>query len=160
MALARMNPEANVGRMRSGSVDVRASGVASWRALGLTREGMAAVVPAWWSIGVPAAVASLIVAGSLLQPAPAEDATGTAAVMESVIANVLFVGLVASVVGAMSLRRWGMGAALGTALFTTGLVVSCPATGHHTFGLWFAGQSACVFAATGLAAWGLVRTRG
>lgn len=158
MALARMNPEVSAGRVRGGSLDVRGGVVAGWRPLGLTREGMAAVAPAWWAIGVPAAVVSLIVAGSLMQPAPAEEATGAAAVTEAVIANALFAGMAASVMGAMSLRRWGIGASLGVALFATGLVLSCPLSGHHTFGLWFAGQSACVLAATGVATLGLVRT--
>ncbi|MEX1104244.1 MAG: hypothetical protein WED87_08335 [Dehalococcoidia bacterium] len=160
MALARMNREASVGGVRSGSVDVRARVVGGWRALGLSRDGLAAVTDARWAIGAPAAVVTLIVVGSLLQPAPATEATGSAALMEAVIANVLMVGLVAAVMGAMSLRRWGMGAALGVSLFATGLVLSCPVSGHHTFGLWFAGQSACVMAATGLAAAALVRTKG
>ncbi|MEX0782861.1 MAG: hypothetical protein WD557_09440 [Dehalococcoidia bacterium] len=164
MALARMNPDAvlpgggtewpaerpNVGRPVA----------AAWRALGINREALSAVIPVQWAVGVPAAVVTLIVAGSLLQPAPATEATGSAAVMEAVIANVLMVGLLAAVMGAMSLRRWGMGAALGVSLFATGLVLSCPVSGHHTFGLWFAGQSACVMAATGLAAAALVRTKG
>jgi hypothetical protein len=158
MALAQMSPEASVGRVRSGSVDARASVASRWGALGLTRKGMATVAPAWWAIGVPAAVVSLIVAGSLMQPAPADEATGAAAVTEAVIANALFAGMAACVMGAMSLRRWGIGASLGVALFATGLVLSCPLSGHHTFGLWFAGQSACVLAATGVATLGLVRT--
>jgi hypothetical protein len=108
---------------------------------------------------VPGAVVTLIVIGSLLQPAPAEEATGGAAVMEAVIANVLLAGLAATVMGAMSLRRWGIAAGLGVSLFATGLVLSCPVSGHHTWGAWFAGQSACVLAAAGVATVGLVRTR-
>ena len=49
MALAQMSPEASVGRVRSGSVDARASVASRWGALGLTRKGMATVAPAWWA---------------------------------------------------------------------------------------------------------------
>jgi hypothetical protein len=87
-------------------------------------------------------------------------ATGAAAVADAVLANVLLVGLAATVMGAVSLKRWGLVGAFGVALFTLGLAAACPLTGHHTFGLWFAGQSACVLGAMGVATMGLLRTRG
>ena len=139
---------------------IRASARHAWTALGVSRAGLAAQVSPAWAIGVPVAVVTLIVAGSFLQPAPAEEATGGAAVMEAVIANVLFAGLAATVMGAMSLRRWGIAAGLGISLFAAGLVLSCPVSGHHTWGVWFAGQSACVLGAVAVATMGLVRTRG
>ena len=162
MALARMNPEAVVRGRRmewaSGRPSVAGALRGAWRALGISREQLSMEAPRAWALLAPIAVVMLIVAGSLMQPAPAEEATGAAALTEAVIANVLFAGLAASVMGAMSLRRWGIAASLGVALFASGLVLSCPLSGHHTFGLWFAGQSACVLGATGLATMGLVRT--
>ncbi len=146
--------------MGSGAAQHTRGGAGGVGSLGISRGGLAAPAGPLWVIGVPGAVITLIVAGSLLQPAPAEEATGAAAAMETVIATVLYAGFMATVMGAMSLRRCGMAAGLGVSLFAVGLVVSCPVTGHHAWGLWFAGQSACVLAAAGVAAMGLVKTRG
>lgn len=132
---------------------------AGWSALGLNRAELATPIGVRWAVGVPVAVVALIFTGALVEPAPASEATGTAAVVDSILANVLVVGLVATVMGAASLKRWGLAGAFGVATFTLGLAAACPVTGHHTLGVWFAAQSACVLGATGVATMGLLRTR-
>jgi hypothetical protein len=103
-------------------------------------------------------VVALLVAAALVQPAPAEEATGARAVFESAVANVFFFGMISSVLGAMTLQRWGVAASFGLALLTVGLLVSCPVSGHHTWGLWLVGQGALVLAAVGLATTALWKT--
>jgi hypothetical protein len=128
-------------------------------ALGLRREDLLVKASAPWAIGVPVAVFALVVVGALLEPAPAHEATGIQAFVDGVITNALLIGFTASAIGGFGLRRWGIAASLAVALFTLGLVISCPVSGHHTWGIWFAGEMACVLAATGVALVGMSRTR-
>ena len=129
----------------------------AWASFGLSREGLVAPMTRRWAVA-PIAVAALLVTAAFVQPALAEEATGGQAVFESAIANLFFFGIVASVVGVMSLKRWGLATSFGLALLTAGLLVSCPASGHHTWGAWLIGQSALVLAATGLAGAALWKT--
>lgn len=137
---------------------VRRALAAAWTAAGINREALVVELPARWAITVPALVIALIVGGAAVEPAPAEDATGAAAILDGVLAAILATGFVATIGGAMMLRRWGIASAFGVALFSLGLVVTCPLSGHHTFGAWFAGEMALVMAATAVAGYGLFRT--
>ena len=61
-----------------------------------------------------------------------------------VIAIVLTVAfhlaLLATAVGLIARRRWGITASLGaSAVFLAG-TVACPTTGHHSIGVWWLGQ--------------------
>ncbi|MGH7752308.1 MAG: hypothetical protein ACREN5_05800 [Gemmatimonadales bacterium] len=155
MALARTGgPQA--ARISLHRIELRAW----WASLGLSRTALNAEAPVAWAVGAPVAVVTLIVAGAMLEPAPANEATGAAAVIDAVIASVLMAALVVTAIGAMTLRRWGIATAMGMALFTLGLVVTCPLSGHHTFGLWFVGQLGCTLAATGVATAAMLRTKG
>ena len=157
MAIAKQAP---IGAVRTpwGRSLPRLSLGAAWTGFGLTPRALTLPVSRAWA-ATPLAIVALIFAGALLQPAPAADATGAEAVLEGVVTGVFYVGMTASVFGAMSLQRWGIGAAAGLALVTAALLVTCPVSGHHTWGAWFAGQSALVLAATGLAGTALWKTK-
>lgn len=156
MAIARPAHPAPV-RTPSNRALPQLSPRAAWHGLGLTPAALVAPVSRQWA-AVPLAVVALIFAGAALEPAPAAEATGAAAAVESVIAGAFVVGILASIFGAMSLQRWGLATSFGLALFTVGLLVSCPTSGHHTWGAWFAGESALILAATGLAGTALWKT--
>ncbi len=130
---------------------------AAWAGFGLTRTALVLPVSRAWA-AAPLAVVALIFAGALLEPAPAAAATGAQAALEGVIASVFLAGILVSALGAMSLQRWGIATAFGLALVTLGLLVSCPVSGHHTWGAWFVGESALVLAATGVAGAALWKT--
>ena len=49
-------------------------------------------------------------------------------------------------VGLATRRRWGLVASLGGAGLFTAMVVACPTSGHHQFGMWWFGELACAFA--------------
>lgn len=52
-------------------------------------------------------------------------------------------------------RRWGMALSLLAASIAVVMVVACPLSGHHTFGLWWAGESSCLAAWAGSSLAGL-----
>jgi hypothetical protein len=152
--------EAGSPDWRSGPASLSRRAKATWTALGINRTGLEAVLPADWAIGVPVLALAAIIGGSLLEPAPAVDETGALAVVEGVISAALMVGFAATLAGALSLRRWGIVGAFAVAVFSLGLVLSCPLSGHHTFGAWWLGEIASVMAATAIAGYGLARTNG
>ncbi|HEX6032220.1 MAG TPA: hypothetical protein VFY90_12385 [Tepidiformaceae bacterium] len=164
MALAdyRTKTHAEAGSLdwRTGRPSLSRRAKTLWLALGINRGGLEAVLPAGWAVGIPVLVLATIVAGSLLEPAPAVDETGAVAVMEGTISAVLTIGFVATLAGALSLRRWGIATAFAVAVFSLALVLSCPLSGHHTFGAWWLGEITCVMAATGIAGYGMIRTNG
>ena len=156
MAIARPLPEVARAPARH-AVAIR-SPRALWVQLGLTRQALDRAASWQWTVGAPVAVIAAMFAGAALEPAPASESRGLQAAIDSVLATIFFVGILASALGAVSLRRWGIGAAFAVALLSLGLVVTCPISGHHTVGLWFAGEMGCVLAATGIAGAGLWRT--
>ncbi len=135
----------------------RVSAGAAWRGFGLNRTALVLPVTRAWA-AAPLAVIALIFAGAMLEPAPAAEATGAQAMLEGAIASVFLIGILVSALGAMSLQRWGIASASGLALVTLGLLVSCPVSGHHTWGAWIAGESVLVLAALGVAGTALWKT--
>jgi hypothetical protein len=106
------------------------------------------LTPTWAGIlgfGWPLA----IVAGMALEPAPAdpEAATPVLAVLASMA---LFAALVATVVAAGSRHPSAAIGGVVTGLLSLGFVVTCPVSGHHTFGAWWFGEMALTLAMIGV----------
>ncbi|HEY6415227.1 MAG TPA: hypothetical protein VIX41_03280 [Acidimicrobiales bacterium] len=98
------------------------------------------LTPTWAGIlgfGWPLA----IVASIALEPAPA-DPEAAVPVVVSLASIGLFAALVATAVAAGNRQPAAAVAAVVTGLIALGFTVSCPVTGHHTFGAWWFGQMA------------------
>lgn len=119
-----------------------------------------------WTVPIDGGLAGCLAAAwvvayctaGMLEPAPRDPAVMHAWYV-TVINAVLLGSLIVMVGGLLARRRVGIFASVvATAAFATA-VVACPITGHHSFGLWWFGELACVAgvaAATGVA---LHRTR-
>jgi hypothetical protein len=84
-----------------------------------------------------------------LEPAPA-DPNAPVPVIVSLASIALFAALVATAVAA-GIRH--PSAAIGgvvTGLVALGFTISCPVSGHHTFGAWWFGQMALTVAMLGV----------
>jgi len=64
-------------------------------------------------------------------------------------------GIMAAFGGLLVRRRWGMAVSLLSASIATTMVLACPISGHHHFGLWWAGELACFGAWAGVSLAGL-----
>ena len=59
----------------------------------------------------------------------------------SIVLTVAFhLALLATAVGLIARRRWGIAASLGASVVFLAGTVACPTTGHHSMGLWWLGQ--------------------
>jgi hypothetical protein len=67
-----------------------------------------------------------------------------------VLGVALLGAMLATGIGLVSRRRWGLVAALGASVLLLASAVACPTTGHHTIGTWWYFQMTCSFAAVGL----------
>jgi hypothetical protein len=98
------------------------------------------LTPTWAGIlgfGWPLA----IVASIALEPTPA-DPEAAVPVVVSLASMGLFAALVATAVAAGNRHPSAAIAAVVTGLLALGFTVSCPVSGHHTFGAWWFGQMA------------------
>jgi hypothetical protein len=98
------------------------------------------LTPTWAGIlgfGWPLA----IVASIALEPTPA-DPEAAVPVVVSLASVGLFAALVATAVAAGNRHPSAAIAAVVTGLLALGFTVSCPVSGHHTFGAWWFGQMA------------------
>jgi hypothetical protein len=106
------------------------------------------LTPTWAGIlgfGWPLA----IVASIALEPAPA-DPEAAVPVVVSLASIGLFAALVATAVAAGNRQPFAAVAAVVTGLLALGFTVSCPVSGHHTFGAWWFGQMALTVPMLGL----------
>jgi hypothetical protein len=112
------------------------------------------LTPTWAGIlgfGWPLA----IVASIALEPAPANPEAAVPVVV-SLASIGLFAALVATAVAAGNRHPSAAVGGVVTGLIALGFTVTCPVTGHHTFGAWWFGQMALTLAMLGvsLAAFG------
>ena len=112
------------------------------------------LTPTWAGIlgfGWPLA----IVASIALEPAPA-DPEAAVPIVVSLASLGLFAALVATAVAAGNRHPSAAVGGVVTGLIALGFTVTCPVTGHHTFGAWWFGQMALTLAmlAVSLAALG------
>ena len=90
-----------------------------------------------------------IVASIALEPAPA-DPEAAVPVVVSLASIGLFAALVATAVAAGNRQPSAAIAGVVTGLLALGFTVSCPVSGHHTFGAWWFGQMALTLAMFGV----------
>lgn len=114
---------------------------------------LAEPIPTRWAVwGIVALVGSNIAAG-LLEPVPANpDAPEPWLV--SLFTTVAVLAMLPALGGLVVRRRWGMALSLFAAGVAVMLVVACPLSGHHHFGLWWVGEAA------GMVAWAAVSVAG
>jgi hypothetical protein len=106
------------------------------------------LTPTWAGIlgfGWPLA----IVASIALEPAPA-DPEAAVPMIVSLASIGLFAALVATAVAAGNRHPSAAIGGLVTGLVALAFTVSCPVSGHHTFGAWWYGQMALTLAMLGV----------
>jgi hypothetical protein len=106
------------------------------------------LAPTWAGIlgfGWPLA----IVVSIALEPAPA-DPEAAVPIVVSLASMGLFAALVATAVAAGNRHPSAAIAGVVTGLLALGFTVSCPVSGHHTFGAWWFGQMALTLAMFGV----------
>jgi hypothetical protein len=105
------------------------------------------LAPTWAAIlgfGWPLAT----VVSIALEPAPA-DPEATVPIVVSLASLALFVALVATAVAAGNRHPAAAVAGVVTGLIALGFTVTCPVSGHHTFGAWWYGQLGLTLAMLG-----------
>jgi hypothetical protein len=128
-------------------LDIRARG----RALG---GRLAEPISTWWALWGVVTVFGAIQVAALLQPAAANPelpAPWYVAVPNYIVAY----GILAAIGGMLIRQRWGMAVSLVCAGIGLALVVACPLSGHHHFGMWWAGELAVYGAWVGVSLAGL-----
>jgi hypothetical protein len=61
-------------------------------------------------------------------------------VIAIVLAVAFHLALLATAIGLVARRRWGIVASIGASAFLLAGTVACPTTGHHEIGVWWLGQ--------------------
>jgi hypothetical protein len=89
------------------------------------------------------------VASIALEPAPA-DPEAAVPVVVSLASLGLFAALVATAVAAGNRHPSAAVAGVVTGIIALGFTVTCPVSGHHTFGAWWYGQMALTLAMLGV----------
>lgn len=113
------------------------------------------LAPTWAGIlgfGWPLAIVTSIA----IEPAPA-DPNAAVPVIVSLASMALFAALVATAVAAGNRHPSAAIAGVVTGLLSLGFTLSCPLSGHHTFGAWWFGQMALTLAMLGVSAAALGR---
>jgi hypothetical protein len=119
----------------------RASRTQDRLAPGLLTPGWAGVLGFGWPLA--------IVIGIALEPAPADPNAPVPAIV-SLASLALFAALVATAVAAGNRHPSAAMGGVVTGLLSLGFVVSCPVSGHHTFGAWWFGEMALTLAMLGV----------
>jgi len=94
------------------------------------------------ALGVGLAWYALYLIAGALEPATSRPEPFIGMLLQAAMLAGFFVMLV----GLALRRRWGLVATLGESLLLVAAAVACPISGHHSFGAWWFGQMACVFA--------------
>ena len=119
----------------------RATRVQARPALGQLTPGWAGVLGFGWPLAFVLSIA--------LEPAPA-DPNAAVPVIVSLASIGLFAALVATAVAAANRHPSAAIGGVVTGLVALGFTISCPLSGHHTFGAWWFGQMALTLAMLGV----------
>ncbi len=107
-----------------------------------TREWLATRISRNVAIFVGVAWYVLFFAAVSLEPEAAHP--DVIPVWIGVTVDVVLLGLLAVMAAGLGTRRrWGLVASMGAAGVFLMATIACPASGHHSFGLWWYGQMAC-----------------
>jgi hypothetical protein len=107
----------------------------------------------WVAIAVGISWFVLTPLAAALEPAT-DQSEPLLGVLLGISMDVLFVVML---VGLAMRRRWGLVASLGGAGLVTAMVVACPTSGHHQFGMWWFAEMACALALIAISAAALRR---
>jgi peptidoglycan/LPS O-acetylase OafA/YrhL len=105
------------------------------------RRGWAAALGLGWPLAIMLSIA--------VEPAPA-DPDASVPLIVGLAGLALFIGLLATGVAAGLRQRWAAVAGVATGLLAMTFTVSCPATGHHTIGMWWVTQMVVTTAMLGV----------
>ena len=107
-----------------------------------------------WTLWGIVSLVGANLAAWMLEPAPANPNLPEPwfVALSSVVATVAMLGALG---GLLARRRWGMALSLLAASIAVVMVIACPLSGHHTFGLWWAGEISCLAAWAGISLAGL-----
>jgi hypothetical protein len=104
-------------------------------------------IPTRWSLAGLIALVGANVGAAILEPLPANPEQPDPWFITS-LDTIALVAMLAALGGLLARRRWGLAtSSLGGAIAVV-MVLGCPLSGHHRFGLWWAGEIACVAAWT------------
>ena len=117
-------------------------------------ERLAEPIPVRWALWGIVALVGANLAAWMLEPVPANTNLPESwfVTLPSMVAMVAMLGALG---GLVARRRWGMALSLLAASIAVVMVVACPLSGHHTFGLWWVGEISCLAAWTGISLAGL-----
>jgi hypothetical protein len=102
----------------------------------------------WALLGLVAMVGANI-AAAMLEPAPANPNLPDPWFI-TLTATVVTLAMLGALGGLLARRRWGMALSLFSAAIAVAMVVACPLSGHHHFGLWWVGEVTCMAAWAGV----------
>jgi hypothetical protein len=115
---------------------------------------LAEPIPDRWALWGIVALVGANLAAWMLEPVPANPNLPEPwfVALPSVVAMVAMLGALG---GLLTRRRWGMALSLLAASIAVVMVVACPLSGHHTFGLWWVGEISSLAAWAGISLAGL-----
>jgi len=117
-------------------------------------ERLAEPIPLRWARWGIVALVGANLAAWMLEPAPANPNLPEPwfVTLPRVVATLAMLGALG---GLVARRRWGVALSLLAASVAVVMVVACPLSGHHSFGLWWAGELSCLAAWAGSSLAGL-----
>jgi peptidoglycan/LPS O-acetylase OafA/YrhL len=121
------------------------------------KDRLADQIPIVWAVWGAVALIGANVAATMLEPVPANPDLAQPWFV-ALPSTIVAFGILAAGAGLLVRRRWGMALSLGSAGIALAMVVACPLSGHHHFGLWWVGELACLGAWAGVGLAGLRAT--
>jgi hypothetical protein len=112
-------------------------------------------IPTRWAVAGFIALVGANVAAALLEPLPATTLPDPWFVVA--LNTISAVAMLAALGGLLARQRWGLAMSALAGGIGLVLVLGCPLSGHHHFGLWWVGEITAVAAWTALSLVGLRR---
>jgi hypothetical protein len=109
------------------------------------KERLADPIPGRWALLGMVVLVGANVAAGVLEPAPANPNLPDPWFV-TLPTTVAVLAMLGALGGLLARRRWGMALSLVGAGIAVAMVVACPLSGHHHFGLWWVGEIASLTA--------------
>ena len=106
-------------------------------------------IPTRWAAAGIVALVGANVAAAVLEPLPANPAQPDPWFIP-LLSMIVTLGMLAALGGLLARQRWGLAASALAGGISVAMVLACPLSGHHHFGLWWVGEIAAVAAWTGI----------